>query len=352
MSGRVQFAFEGRTIDAPEGQSIAAALYAAGVKTLSWSSKYRRPRGLRCMSGSCPNCALRVDGLQGVTACLTPVRGGERVERQKPVARMLPLDRLSRLAPAGFYYERFAHSPRAWRYAERGLAKLAGVAELAPASAGHVGGYRERSADVLVVGGGRRGMTAALDASAAGADVVLVERDIQLGGGLIGQKDPRHAIDARAQHLVANEVEVLLGTTYIGAFEEGVAGLVDKRGLTAVAAEEVIECHDNVDRELAFANGDRPGVLLAGGLRRLLVRDDVRPGTEGVVVGPREERASVLELLTGAGVRVAAEAEADQLVAAHGRREVNAVTIGDQEIKCDFVVLALGRCRPPLRGRP
>ena len=323
MEGRVQFAFEGRTIDAPKGQSIAAALYAAGVKTLSWSSKYRRPRGLRCMSGSCPNCALRVDGLQGVTACLTPVRGGERVERHRPVARALPLDRLSNLAPAGFYYERFAHSPRAWRYAERALANLAGVAELAPTAAGRVGGYRERSAGVLVVGGGRRGMTAAADASARGAEVVLVEREPQLGGRLICQDGSSHLIDAHSERLVANGVEVLLGTTYIGAFEDDVAGIVDDRGLTAVKAEEVIECHDNVDRELAFANGDRPGVLLAGGLRRLLVRDGVPPGDTGVVVGPREERASVLELLTRAGVRVAAEAEANQLVAAHGRHKVD-----------------------------
>jgi sarcosine oxidase subunit alpha len=135
-------------------------------------------------------------------------------------------------------------------------------------------------------------------------------------------------------------------------FEGNIAGLVDERGLTAVRAAKVIECHDTLDRELAFANGDRPGVLLAGGLRRLMVRDGVRPGDAGVVIGPREQRGPVLELLTRAGTRIAAEAEANQLAAAHGRHEVGAVTIGDRRVKCDFVVIALGRCRPPLRGRP
>ena len=55
------FTFAGRTVPAVEGQSIAAALYAAGVRVFSRSFKYHRPRGLLCVSGDCPNCLMQVD---------------------------------------------------------------------------------------------------------------------------------------------------------------------------------------------------------------------------------------------------------------------------------------------------
>src|SRR5579863_5105106 len=79
----VSFTFEGRTVSGFAGEPIAAALHASGVTVLSRSFKYRRPRGLHCMSGSCPNCSMRVDGLPGVMTCEEPLRGGERVERER-----------------------------------------------------------------------------------------------------------------------------------------------------------------------------------------------------------------------------------------------------------------------------
>ena len=53
------FRFDGRTIPTFQGQSIAAALVAAGVRVFSRSFKYHRPRGLFCVSGDCPNCLMR-----------------------------------------------------------------------------------------------------------------------------------------------------------------------------------------------------------------------------------------------------------------------------------------------------
>ena len=126
MSSPVTFEFEGRRVDGRPGQSIGAALHAAGTTTLGWSSKYRRPRGLRCMRGACPCCTVAIDG-QPQPACMIPLAGGERVHRLRPRWGRLPLDRLGALAPAGFYYERFRRSPRLWGRAERVLATLAGA---------------------------------------------------------------------------------------------------------------------------------------------------------------------------------------------------------------------------------
>jgi hypothetical protein len=69
----VEFSFEGRTLRAPAGESLAAALLASGVLRLGEGPG--APRALFCMMGTCQQCLLRVDG-KLAQACLTPVRAG------------------------------------------------------------------------------------------------------------------------------------------------------------------------------------------------------------------------------------------------------------------------------------
>src|SRR5882724_11873092 len=76
---RLTFSFSGRPVQALAGQSIAAALYAAGVRIFSRSFKYHRPRGLLCMAGDCPNCLMQVDGRPNVRTCIEPARPGQVV---------------------------------------------------------------------------------------------------------------------------------------------------------------------------------------------------------------------------------------------------------------------------------
>lgn len=352
MTGKVEFRFEGKVLGGRPGQSIGAALYAAGVKTLSWSSKYRRPRGMRCVAGACPNCTLVVDGVQGVQSCITPLRGGERVERQRPAFRHLPLDRTSNVTPAGFYYERLAHSPRAWLRAERLLARLAGVAPLAAKGAVGVGGYEERSVGVLVIGGGRRGIAEALEAASAGSSVVLVEREPRLGGRLLNTVAGRGEAARLALRLEESGVRIRLRSTYLGAFEEGLAGVLGDERLTVFRTQRLVEALGSLDVEMAFPDGDRPGVFLGGGVARLLGREGVAPGAAGVLVGPPAERAPLRRTLDEAGVPVVAEAEAEELTAAHGRHSVTSVSLGQRRVACDFVAIALGRQGSSLRECP
>src|ERR1043165_7139958 len=76
------FAFDGRTIPAIAGQSIGAALYAAGVRIFTRSFKYHRPRGLFCVGGDCPNCLVTVDGEVNVRACECRATAGQKGTRQ------------------------------------------------------------------------------------------------------------------------------------------------------------------------------------------------------------------------------------------------------------------------------
>src|SRR5207248_7533448 len=76
----LRFTFDGKPVEAFEGDTIASALFAAGQRTFSRSFKYHRRRGLLCCAGQCPNCLVAVDGAPGVRACTEPAREGMRVE--------------------------------------------------------------------------------------------------------------------------------------------------------------------------------------------------------------------------------------------------------------------------------
>ena len=73
--------FEGREIGVEPGDTVASALFRAGVRVFSRSFKYHRPRGLYCLTGDCPNCLVTVDGEPCVRACVTPAEGVGRVAR-------------------------------------------------------------------------------------------------------------------------------------------------------------------------------------------------------------------------------------------------------------------------------
>jgi predicted molibdopterin-dependent oxidoreductase YjgC len=80
---RVTFFFEGEELEGYEGLPIAAALHAAGIRVLSVSERYNRPRGFFCAVGKCSSCLMEVDGRPNVMVCMEPLKAGMRVNRQK-----------------------------------------------------------------------------------------------------------------------------------------------------------------------------------------------------------------------------------------------------------------------------
>lgn len=89
--GGVTFLWEGQALRARAGESVAAALLAAGVTSVRDTAVSGAPRGPYCMMGACWDCVAVVDGVGGVQTCLTEVRQGMRIERQRG-ARALPVD--------------------------------------------------------------------------------------------------------------------------------------------------------------------------------------------------------------------------------------------------------------------
>ena len=71
---RITFQFEGKQVVAYENESIAAALFASGVKVLSRSKRFNKPKGWFCGIGKCCSCQMRVNGIPNVRTCVVPVR--------------------------------------------------------------------------------------------------------------------------------------------------------------------------------------------------------------------------------------------------------------------------------------
>lgn len=79
---QVTFSFDGKEMKGYEGESIAAALHAAGVMTHRYTAKQHKPRGVFCRIGRCTDCVMIVNGQPNVRTCITPLEEGISVETQ------------------------------------------------------------------------------------------------------------------------------------------------------------------------------------------------------------------------------------------------------------------------------
>jgi sarcosine oxidase subunit alpha len=298
--------FEGRVVPALAGQSVAAALYAAGVRVFSRSFKYHRPRGLFCVAGDCPNCLMQVDGRPNVRTCVEPVRPGQVVRHQNAwpslgfdVLRVF--DRFDSWLPVGFYYKRF-HKPRwLWPIFEHVVRHVAGLGRIEVADRPDLDtAVEHQHAEVCVVGGGPAGLAAANAAADAGADVLLLERQPVLGGRLLhAGKRPE---DVPGLAVAPARRRTLLGTTVFGLYEGNLLGAFRGDQLLKVRAQQVIVCTGARQLPVPFHNNDLPGIMTLNGVLRLARLYGVRAGKKAVVLAPFGRQAGLSEQFTELGI--------------------------------------------------
>lgn len=85
---RVSLTFEGQEIHAAPGDNVAAALLAAGVTNTRETPVSGAPRAPFCMMGACFDCVVEIDGEANRQACMTTVREGMAVRRQRGARRL------------------------------------------------------------------------------------------------------------------------------------------------------------------------------------------------------------------------------------------------------------------------
>ncbi len=315
-SAAIQFRFGGRPVAAHPGDTVASALYASGVRVYSRSFKYHRPRGLLCVAGHCPNCLVAVDGVPNVRACTEPVRRGMDVRHQNAWPSLdrdvlSVLDRLDRLMPVGFYYKAF-HRPRfVWRIAAPIISHLAGLGSVDADSVSEARYHHEsRHEDVAVVGGGPAGMSAALAAAEVGAEVVLIDDQMTLGGHLRGDPTGDDVVTALANRVrAAGGIEVMNGATAFGLYEGNLLGVHQGDTVVKIRARQIVVATGSYEVPMVFDRNDVPGVMLSTGAQRLMRLYGVKPGSCAVVATSSDRGYhEALELLD-AGVEVAAIAD-------------------------------------------
>lgn len=384
---KIRFDFDGRPLEGFAGDCIASAMAGSDRWILSRSFKYHRARGILTMAGQDANTLVQLPDEPNVRADLRPIAEGLKVTAQNVNGtaerdRGAVLDRLGRFMPVGFYYRSFfGPGAKSWlKFWEPMIRKSAGLGKVDPA-AGHGHYVRENlHSDVLVVGAGPAGLSAAIKAAEAGAQVLLVDLNPEIGGALTYARFGLDTAGAEATLQALRDAAgklgnllVLTGATCNGWFADNWLPVLQGETLYRVRTKQVVVAAGSHEQPLVFRNNDLPGILLSSAAQRLMRHYAVRPGQRAVVfAGNRDGYLAALDLLDAGvplaavldpaaeaadktlaknlverGVRIIPNVSVEEALGSAGNRHVRAIRFstperGTELLECDHLVVAAG----------
>ncbi|MCX5419058.1 sarcosine oxidase subunit delta family protein [Streptomyces sp. NBC_00078] len=277
------FVFDGTEYQGFRGDTLASALLANGVIAAATSIKLGRPRGIFSAGVEEPNAVVQIE--EPFPEPMLPATTVELYDGL--VATGLP-----------------------------GQGRLATEPDPARYDAVHT------HCDLLIVGAGPAGLAAAAAAAGSGARVIVADDQPESGGSLLGTGELRDwTAEITARLDAAPDVRILRRTTVFGYYDDNHLLAVERRtnhlGAAAPAnvsrervhrirARRVVLATGAHERSLAFADNDRPGVMLAGSARTYVNRHAVLPGRRAVVFTTNDSAYAAALDLRGAGVDVTA----------------------------------------------
>ncbi len=314
----LSFTFNGKSYTGYQGDTLASALIANGVKLVGRSFKYHRPRGFLSAGSDEPNAIVQLEeGAHtepNTRATVIELYEGLKAASQNcwpsvnhDIGEVNSL--FGRLFPAGFYYKTFMWPPKLWMWYEERIRHAAGMGvsplENDPDKYENV----HTHCDVLVAGGGPAGLAAALTAGRTGARVILADEQDQMGGALLSSYGSGHDqidgipaaewIEATLRELATMpEVRIMPRTTVTGYYDynwltalekvtdhmgPGNGGNSVRQRFWKIRAKQVVLATGAIERPLVFAENDRPGIMMAGAVRTYINRFGVLPGKEILV---------------------------------------------------------------------
>jgi len=287
---QITFEFDGKPVKAFEGETIAAALHAAGVKVLSHSLKRERPRGFFCAIGKCSSCYMEVDGVPNVKTCLVLAEEGMDVRSQTGWGQLKDPEKKK-------------------NYPRKEIPVL--------------------ETEVAIIGAGPAGLSAAIYASQFGAEVMVFEENSLIGGQLIKQThmffgSKEHHAKVRGIDIgeilvdsLNEKVTVLLETPVVGYYPPYQLAVIKEHRLHRVRAKKIIVATGASENMLTFPNNDLPGVYGAGAVQTLMNVYGILPGKRMLMVGAGNIGVIVAYQLLQAGVDVVAVVEALPTIGAY-----------------------------------
>lgn len=276
--------WDGESIDSVAGESIAAALTASGKLALR-RDKTGAPRGMFCGMGACFDCQVSVDGGPPERACLTKVRPGMKI---------------------------------------RSLSYRTGFGESGARS--HRDLIEKIECDVLIVGAGAAGMSAAIRIAEAGASVVVVDERSEPGGQFFKQLASSHTFtdnkpsDSQYRdgaNLIARlrntNAQFLDAATVWGTFRDDAGNM--EICVTAgpksylVRTQRIVLAAGAIESVPVFTGWTLPGVMTTGAAQSLVRAYRVSPGQKVLISGNGSLNLHLAYELISAGIDVVAVAE-------------------------------------------
>jgi len=255
----VAFYWQGRKLIAKQGETIASALFANGVRIFGHHPKDGAPQGIFCANGQCAQCLVLADG-KPVKSCMELVRSGMLVEPAEGLLELPPVDEVPEMCD-----------------------------------------IEEIKVPVLIIGGGPAGLSAATELGKLGIETLLVDDKHRLGGKLVlqthrffGSINAVYAgtrgidIATKLENEVRSQdiVRIWLNSTALAVFSDQKVGILrDGERYVLVAPQVILVAAGAREKSLAFKGNTLPGVYGAGAFQTLVNRDLVMAAEKLFIVG-------------------------------------------------------------------
>lgn len=355
------FRFDGKSYQGFQGDTLASALMANGVRVMGRSFKYHRPRGVWGAWVEEPNAIMSVSlkghELPNCLATTTYLEEGmeARAVNAWPTAQhdvKGALDLFHRWLGAGFYYKTFIWPD--WHLFEPMIRRMAGLGAVRPeVDEAYISDQIHDQCETLVIGGGPAGLVAARAAAEAGQDVMLIDDQRLLGGTVYQYSDiegcaPQEWVADHVSAMTAAGARVLNSTTAFGIFDHQMVGLVTNGSfgtaprLTRLRVKRLILASGALDRPLTFTNNDRPGVMSLLAAHEYRARYGVVAGHKAAVLCTHSGADMTLEALEEAGVHITSAAPEARPLQVYGGKHVTILQAGSLTHYADTILVSGG----------